>query len=70
MVPLQQGLFPYCGGSSCADLLLSEVRSSVRRPSTTLFTGAYDALPPFIQGNERQSESLKVYSNAQKYSFE
>ena len=63
MITLQQGLFPYCGGqwgssSSCVDLLLSEVKSSVRRPSTSLFTGVYDGLPPFIQGNERRNEGL------------
>jgi len=49
VIPLQQGLFSYCGGqkgnSSYVDLLLSEVKSSVRRPSTTsLFTGASDGL--------------------------
>ena len=72
MIPLQQGLFPYCGGqwdsSSCVDLL-SEVKSSVRRPSTSLFTGVYDGLPPFIQGNERRNECFKVYSSAQKYNL-
>lgn len=64
MIPLQQGLFSYCGGqkgnSSCVDLLLSEVKSSVRRPSTTsLFTGASDGLLLFIQGNERGNKCLR-----------